>query len=430
MAAVAAVGPAAPPVAAAAAAAGPAAGPQREPAEPMLVVIDDDAAMRLSCRQILVKSGYQVEVFADGAQGLAAVARLRPALVIVDLKMPGLSGFDVLRRVHELDPTIVVVVITGYATIETAIETMKAGAYDFLPKPFSPDQLRLLVARGLERRRLQLAGSALEVEREMLRRRFVSFVSHQLKAPLAAIHQSLDVLRRLEGEPEIEAKRRQWIDRCLERAAEARALIEDWLTLSRIEADSLVGRREPVEVAPLLAHLVDVQRERAAGEGVALALALPESPCVVEGDSTSLGVLLENLIDNAIKYNRPGGEVAVTLEADSGEAVVTVRDSGEGIPPEALPFLFDEFFRAQAARGKVRGSGLGLAICRRIATEMGGTIEVESTVGTGSTFRVRLPAQGAATTAGDPAEGVAGPAIAPQGSTSLEAAGNTPPERT
>jgi two-component system, sensor histidine kinase and response regulator len=364
--------------------------------EQLLIVIDDDYAMRLSCRQILGKAGYRVAAYADGAQGLAAVARLRPALVIVDLKMPGLSGFEVLRRVHELDPTIVVVVITGYATIETAIETMKAGAYDFLPKPFSPDQLRLLVARGLERRRLQLASSALEVEREMLRRRFVSFVSHQLKTPLAAIHQALDVLRRLEGSPDVATKRAGWIDRCLERTTEARSLIDDWLTLSRIEADSLVGRREPVDLGALLSHLVETQRERAAEHEVTVELVLPATGPRVEGDPTCLGVLFENLLDNAVKYNRPGGSVKVEAAADrdgDGEVAVVVRDTGEGIPEEALPFLFDEFFRAQAARGKVRGSGLGLAICRRIATEMGGTIDVESTPGAGSTFRVRLPIQ-------------------------------------
>src|SRR5581483_10271373 len=99
--------------------------------EERIVVIDDDHAMRLSCRQILAGMGHAVEVFADGAQGLAQIARLAPALVVVDLKMPGLSGLDVLRRLHAIDPSIVVVVITGYATIETAIEAMKAGAYDF-----------------------------------------------------------------------------------------------------------------------------------------------------------------------------------------------------------------------------------------------------------------------------------------------------------
>jgi signal transduction histidine kinase len=359
--------------------------------EERVVVIDDDGAMRLSCQQILARMGLAVETFADGAQGLAGVARSKPALVVVDLKMPGLSGLEVLRRLHEIDPSIVVVVITGYATIDTAIEAMKAGAYDFLPKPFAPDQLRVIVGRALERRRLQAESQRLEVEREMLKRRFVSFVSHQLKTPLAAIHQYLDLIERLDGEPDLEAKRRDWIRRCLERSEEMRRLIDEWLTLARISGDSLVGRREPVDLQPLIARVVDGQRERAAATEIALELRLEPGRWVVEGDASCLAVLFENLVDNALKYNRPGGAVRVAGRLDAGEAVVEVRDTGEGIPAEALPFLFDEFFRARPA-GKARGSGLGLAICRRIATELGGGIEVESTPGVGSTFRVRLPA--------------------------------------
>jgi signal transduction histidine kinase len=364
--------------------------------EERIVAIDDDAAMRLSCRQILASAGHAVETFGDGAQGLAGIARQRPALVVVDLKMPGLSGLDVLRRLQEIDPAIVVVVITGYATIETAIEAMKLGAYDFLPKPFTPDELRLIVARGLERRRLQRAAQAAELEREMLKRRFLSFVTHQLKTPLAAIHQYLDLLQRLEDEPEIAAKRRAWIARCLERSREMRALIDSWLTLSRVESDHLAARREPIALHALLSQLVEAQRERAAAQQVTLGLSLPSSPLAIEGDPTCVGVLFENLLDNAVKYNRAGGAVNVAARLVAGEALVEVVDTGVGIAPEALPQLFDEFFRAQGARQSgVRGSGLGLAICRRIAHEMGGAIEVESHLGEGTTFRVRLPDGGA-----------------------------------
>jgi signal transduction histidine kinase len=364
--------------------------------EERVVVIDDDAAIRLSCQQILARMGLAVEAFADGAQGLAGVARAKPGLVVVDLKMPGLSGLEVLRRLHAIDPTIVVVVITGYATIDTAIEAMKAGAYDFLPKPFAPDQLRVIVDRALERRRLERESRRREVESEMLKRRFVSFVSHQLKTPLAAVHQYLDLLARMEGDAGVEAKRRDWIRRCLERSDEMRRLIDEWLTLARIEGGSLGGRREPVDLAPLLARVVDGQAERAARDGLTLTLALEPGPggrpasWLVEGDPSCFAVLFENLIDNALKYNRSGGSVAVVGSPAAGEAVVEVRDTGEGIAAEALPFLFEEFFRARSA-GKTRGSGLGLAICRRIAAESGGGIEVESRPGEGSTFRVRLP---------------------------------------
>ena len=356
-----------------------------------IVVIDDDYAMRLSCEQILGKTGYGVRSYEDGARGLEGVAELKPSLVVIDLKMPGLSGLEVIPRIREIDPSIVIVVITGYATIGTAVDAMKAGAYDFLPKPFSPDELRLIVRRGLERRRLLAESRQGEIERELMKRRFVTFVSHQLKTPLVAVHQYLEVLKRLEGKPDADAKRPEWIDRCLVRAREMRTLIDDWLTLSQLEGGVLSRHKADLDLRDLLAHLMDELADLAAQASVHLDL--PEGPLLpVHGDRTCLSVLFENLIANGVQYNRPGGSVRVEGTVESGEVVVAIADTGVGIPAGDLPFLFDEFYRVRRVGGDaVAGTGLGLPICRRVAHEMGGTIEVESTEGAGSTFRVRLP---------------------------------------
>jgi len=139
--------------------------------------------------------------------------------------MPGISGLEVIARVHEIDPQIILVVITGYATIDTAVEAMKSGAYDFLPKPFSPDELRMIINRGLDRRRLALESQRAEVDRALLKRRFVTFVSHQLRTPLVAIHQYLDVLKHLDQAKDDPARRLEWLDRCLKRTEELQDLI-------------------------------------------------------------------------------------------------------------------------------------------------------------------------------------------------------------
>ena len=361
-----------------------------------IVVIDDDYAMRLSCEQILGKTGYAVQSYEDGARGLEGVAALEPSLVVVDLKMPGLSGLEVIPRIQEIDPTIVIVVITGYATIGTAVDAMKAGAYDFLPKPFSPDELRLIVRRGLERRQLVALSRQCEIERELMKRRFVTFVSHQLKTPLVAVHQYLEVLQRLEGKPDTEAKRAEWIDRCLVRAREMRTLIDDWLTLSQLEGGVLSRHKTDLDLRELLAHVVEEHADLAARQDVTAALE-PGDALPVHADRTCLGVLFDNLVANAVRYNRPGGTVRVEGSVTGGEVVVAVRDTGLGIPAADVPYLFDEFYRVRRADAEAPGgTGLGLPIARRVALEMGGTIEVESTEGTGSTFRVRLPARPAA----------------------------------
>jgi len=365
---------------------------KRQEGPPLVVVIDDDAAMRLSCRKILVKTGLRVETFEDGMQGLDAVARLKPDVLVVDLKMPGISGMEVISRVQQMDPSVVIVVITGYATIDTAVEAMKSGAYDFLPKPFSPDELRLITNRALERRRLMVEARRQELERELLKRRFVTFVSHQLQTPLAAIHQYLNVLKHLEGDPAAEARRREWFDRCLARTEEMLSLIRNWLTLSAIEGQCLARQRVRVDLAPIVASVLETCEPLAEAEEISVESDLPEG-CLTVGDPDCLRVLAENLITNAVKYNKPGGRVSVSARASGGEVILAVADTGIGIPEQYQRFLFDEFFRVKTPNGsKKPGAGLGLCIVKRIVGELGGYIEVDSQVGVGTTFRVHLPA--------------------------------------
>lgn len=359
----------------------------------LIVVIDDDQAMRFACRKILAKAGYEVEDFEDGASGLNAIAASKPALVLVDLKMPGMSGMEVVARLHEIDPQIICIVITGYATIDTAVEAMKSGAYDFLPKPFSPDELRIIVKRGLERRRLALQAHRHELERALFKRRFVTFVSHQLQTPLVAVHQYLDVLKHLGESPEANAKRQEWLDRCLRRTAELQMLIKDWLTLAKIESEFLSNQHVSVDVREIIIDVIHAYEEMAGNEQIQMESKLCEGPCLVAGDRECISVLIDNLVTNAIKYNKQGGTVTVTAEPSDGEVVVSISDTGPGIPDESLPFLFEEFYRIKRdGSKKTIGTGLGLAICKKIVSEMGGAISVQSQINVGSTFTVRMPA--------------------------------------
>jgi len=366
-----------------------------EPAKPeTVVVIDDDYTMRLSCGKILTKMGFRAEVFEDGARGLDGVATTKPAMVIVDLKMPGISGMEVISRVHDIDPQIIIVVITGYATIDTAVEAVRRGAYDFLPKPFSPDELRLIVNRGLDRRRLALESQEHEIEQTMLKRRFVTFVSHQLRTPLVAIHQYLDVLKHLDQEDDVPRfRRREWLDRCMIRIEELQNLIADWLTLAQMEGGALSKERIKVDLCGVISDIVKTYEQTASAKNISIGASLPKDCLFVWGDRNCLNVLFDNLITNAIKYNKPSGTVTITGNQSSGEVLIAVADSGVGIPEKYRPFLFEEFFRVKdESAKKTVGTGLGLHICKKIVSEMGGTIDVQSEVGVGSTFCVRLPA--------------------------------------
>ena len=159
-----------------------------------ILVIDDEDTMRNACQQVLCKGGYHIETSGDGVDGLHKVRKLNPDLVLVDLKMPGISGMEVLEKIGEIDSTIICIVITGYATIESAVEAMKRGAYDFLPKPFTPDELRLITKRALERRKLVLESLWLRREKEKMERSFISMVSHELRRPLIDVQEYFEVV--------------------------------------------------------------------------------------------------------------------------------------------------------------------------------------------------------------------------------------------
>jgi signal transduction histidine kinase len=367
------------------------AGSTAAPETGRVFVIDDDDIMLLSCRRILEKAGYQVETFSSGLEGIKRIQQVRPELLLVDLKMPELDGLQVIERVRAVDSDVVIAVITGYATISTAVDAMKAGAYDFLPKPFTPDELRLIVNRGHERWRLAMESRRLRREKEEAERRFITFVSHQLKSPLVAAKQYLDVLL-YTSKSEMTPKTEEWLLRAQARLDEMLSLIHDWLELARIERGTPCEPGVASELEPVIAQVLDAAGPQAQSAGVTLCADIDASAGAVRGDRVSLGTIVSNLVSNAIKYNRVGGRVTVRSARDGQMAVVEVSDTGFGIPDEALPELFREFYRVKNDRTRdIPGTGLGLAICKRIVADLGGTIGVTSKKDEGTTFVVRLP---------------------------------------
>ncbi|MFH1007005.1 MAG: hybrid sensor histidine kinase/response regulator [Candidatus Latescibacterota bacterium] len=365
--------------------------PDSTSSETRILVIDDDEAMRDSCTQVLAKEGYRVEVASDGHTGLGKMREMSLDIVLVDLKMAGVGGMEILEAIREIDQTIVLIVITGYATVASAVEAMKRGAYDFLPKPFAPDELRFIVKRGLEKRRLEQEATALRAEKERMKRNFVTIVSHELRSPLVAAEQYLAVLE--EGIlDETPAKKKEVLSRVRERVRELLALVHEWMDMSRIESGRIVERFEPLDLGAVLVEAAESMRPLAEPRRIILEESLPDSRGTMEGDREALRRLFGNLIGNAIKYNRDGGHVRIHLDERENDFVATVCDTGVGIPPEGLPFIFDEFFRVKTEETrKLTGSGLGLSLAKRIVEAHKGRIQASSTLGQGTTLTVVLP---------------------------------------
>ena len=360
--------------------------------QPVILIIDDEESMRDACAQILVKIGCRVETAPDGETGLRKALEIRPDAVIVDLKMPGKSGLEVLDELRLIDPAVVAVVITGYATVDAAVEAMKRGAYDFLPKPFTPEELRLIIARALERRFLAREAETLRREKKLLEDNIITMVSHQLRGPLTAIQQYFEViLAGMAGT--VDDKPREMIRKAGERLNGLMSLINDWLDLARIDQGRLVGKLKPLDPGKMMRKLVEFMTPLAKEFEVTLEWSGPAGPNFeVLGDEETLEQVFTNLISNAIAYNKPQGRVRIGLGEDPDFVVIEVQDTGIGISQEHLPFIFDQFFQVSRREGKkMKGSGLGLSIAKKIVEAHGGRIDVSSELGIGSTFTVRIP---------------------------------------
>ncbi len=297
---------------------------------------------------------------------------------------------EVLKKIRDIDPNIIAVVITGFATIDSAVESMKEGAYDFLPKPFTPDELRLIIKRGLEKRKLALEAATLREEKKRMEENFITMISHELRTPLADIQQYFEViLGGIVGEVAI--KQKEMMGRVRERIDALLKLINDWLDMTRIKAGEVVKKFEPLDISSILEDTISFVRPQAEMKKITLEIDAPGNLKKVKGDKESLKIMFTNLISNGIKFNHEGGSVLIKAKEQDDHIVIEISDTGIGIIKEDLPFIFDEFFRVKSNKTRnITGTGLGLSIVKKIAEAHSGSIKVKSELGKGSTFFIIL----------------------------------------
>ena len=359
--------------------------------KPVVLVIDDEESMRDSCGQILAKEGLHAEDAENGHLGLKKIEDIKPDVVLIDLKMPGISGLEVLERAREIDPNIIPIVITGYATVESAVDAMKKGAYDFLPKPFTPEELRIIIRRGLEKRKLIQEAESLRREKKLIEENFITMVSHQMRSPLVAIVQYFEViLAGIVGE--VEPKQKEMILKAKDRLEALLDLINDWLNVARMNRGQIVEKFKPLSLKKLISKLIEFMQPVAQENDVNLEFSSLSGSDLVLGDEETLEQVFSNLINNAIKYNKLKGSVKISIKENKDYVAAKVEDTGIGIAKENLPLIFDQFFRVSRSESKKsKGSGLGLTIANKIVEAHGGSIQVSSELGKGSTFSVLLP---------------------------------------
>ncbi len=371
-----------------------------------ILVVDDEVGIREGCRRVLVPQGFAVDVAENGPVGLRKLRESRYDVLLLDIMMPGMSGIEVLRQARQIDPDLICIIITGYATVELAVQAVREGAHDFIAKPFSADLLLQVVNRELERRALrkeaervrtleeearELARAKAELQKlEAVEGRFMLSLVHILRAPVAVLQNTIQLIRQGYIPPE---EQPEMLERAETRAGELLATLDDLLLLAYLKESIGLSRAEAISLAEVLEGVLATMRPRAERRGVSLEVDVQGAPWV-RANPDHLRALWSHLIDNAIRYTPPGGQVAVSLWADPerGVAVGAVSDTGIGIPADEIPRVFEEFYRTEEGkRMQETGTGLGLPIVRQVVETYGGSIEVESEVGRGTTFRFTLP---------------------------------------
>ncbi len=365
-----------------------------------VLVVDDEPGMREGVARALrgftvtlpglsQAVAFETDQAGSGEEALERTAQQPADILLLDHKLPGMSGIDLLERLDERDCDTLVVMITAYASLETAISATKRGAFDFLAKPFTPQELKDAIRKAANHLLLQRQAHKLEEEKRRVRFEFISVLAHELKNPLAAVEGYLQLLKdeQVKADPTMYDR---VVDRSLIRLEGMRKLILDLLDLTRIESGQKKRQLATVDLREAAETAIEGVTPDASARQITIDLNT-NGPLRVQADRGEIDMVLNNLISNAVKYNRDGGHVGVGLAAENGMVTITVSDTGIGMSEEETAHLFGEFARVKNEKTRnILGSGLGLSIVKKIASLYGGEAKVMSEPNVGSTFTVTL----------------------------------------
>lgn len=366
-----------------------------------ILVIDDEPFIRSGIERILrnfrVDYPFMEEPFEfiiqeaeTGEEGIEMINKDKPDILLLDNKLPGIQGVEVLSYIKEKKIDIVVVMITSYASLDLAVKATSDGAYDFIPKPFTPQELKSAIESITKHVFLVKMTKQMNQAGKQIRFQFLSVLSHELKAPLNAIEGYLKMMQEQQLGTAI-SDYEQVIDRSLKRIKGMRGLILDLLDMTRIESGQKEKNIVDLNLREIAQIAIDTAKPIAIQKDVKIKLLAPEN-INFKADQTEMEIIFNNLISNAVKYNRLGGKVECKIEQLEEVIHINVTDTGIGMSAEETARLFQDFVRIKNEKTKdITGSGLGLSIMKKLVQTYKGEVTVNSTPDVGTTFSVTLP---------------------------------------
>ncbi len=365
-----------------------------------VLVVDDEPGMCRGVQRVLQRHtvqlpdlgaeiGFETEGVETLSEARAALTARRPDLILLDYKLPDGSGLDFLRELRTSQWDGLVIIITAFASLDVAVAATRNGAFDFLAKPFAPEELETVVSKAVRTLVVERRARRLEEERRRTRLEFLSVLAHELKAPIGVVEGILRLMASRVLGADISAYDRH-IHRALARLEGMRKLILDLLDLTRIEAGERRRELGRVDVAEVARAALDMVASDAAARKIQLRLHA-QPPVELWADRSELEIILNNLVSNAVKYNRDEGSVDVWLRRLEDGVEIEVADTGVGMTEEEQARLFREFSRIRNEKTRnIPGSGLGLSTVKKLVQIYRGEITVRSQPDVGSTFTVRL----------------------------------------
>ena len=368
-----------------------------------LLIVDDEPGIRSGIRRILANFSvdfpflkeefvFTIEEAESGEDAIKIIDNNPIDIVLLDNKLPGMDGIEVLEYINKKQYDCSVMMITSYASLDLAIKATNNGAYNFVPKPFTPQELKTSIEGITKNLYLRRMTKQLNTVGKQIRFQFLSVLSHELKSPINAIEGYLHIMEERQVGNNLDDYE-MMIQRSLERIRGMRSLIMDMLDLTRLESGKKARDVKKLNLVSLLKISKDTMSPMAIQKNVKIVINAEPKEIFYLADQQEMEIIFNNLVSNAVKYNKDNGEVNCIIREDEHSITISVSDTGIGMNEEDMSRLFQEFIRIKNEKTKgISGSGLGLSILKKIVEEVyNGTVTVTSKEDVGSTFTIVLP---------------------------------------